>query len=282
MKLKEFYKKKYEILEKNLSDKNECNFLIRRLLEHFLKVNYTDILLDKNVEITTDIEREINECTVRLCNNEPIQYILGYEYFLDRKFIVNKNVLIPRPETEDLILYVLENNKSENLSVLDIGTGSGCIAISLKKDLNNANVHAIDISSEALSIASINAKNLNADILLIKEDILQTAQLQQKYDIMVSNPPYVLESEKKMMSANVLDYEPHNALFVSDNNGLIFYEKITELAKKFLKSKGKIYFEINEALGDEVKELLINHSFKNVYILNDRHEKNRFVEATQK
>jgi release factor glutamine methyltransferase len=218
-----------------------------------------------------------------LKTEKPIQYILGRTDFYGCKIRVNEHVLIPRPETEELVDLILQDKKrgADELKILDIGTGSGCIAITLKKNLSNANVSAIDISEEALLTAKANAILNQTKIIFLQGDILQisesTSSQINKFNIIVSNPPYIRISEKEKMSKNVLNYEPHLALFVNDNDALIFYKAIADFALTNLSTNGNLYFEINEALGNEVRKLLEEKGFKNVEVKKDMSGKERFA-----
>lgn len=215
---------------------------------------------------------------------KPIQYILGETEFCSLPFLVNENVLIPRPETEELVELILSNNRITELpnplKILDIGTGSGCIPISLKKNLPNAEVYAIDVSEKALATATKNAELNEVDVHFILKNILQTDDLEQQFDIMVSNPPYVRNLEKAEINPNVLEYEPHLALFVDDNDALLFYRKITELATKNLNPNGKLYFEINQYLGKETVALIESFGFKNVDLIQDIYGNDRMISAS--
>ena len=211
----------------------------------------------------------------------PIQYLLGKTNFYGLDFEVNENVLIPRPETEELVEWIIKENSGierlKNLKILDIGTGSGCIAISLAKNIPNAKVFAIDVSVEALAMAKKNAKNNNVEITFLLQSILETDDLKQGFDIIVSNPPYVRNLEKQEIKGNVLNYEPHLALFVEDNDALIFYRKITELAQKNLVENGKLYFEINQYLGTEMTDLMEKMNFKNIELRKDIYDNDRMM-----
>lgn len=195
--------------------------------------------------------------------------------------MVNENVLIPRPETEELVDWIIEDQKKDkqSITILDIGTGSGCIAISLAKKIPEAKVYAMDISEQAIQVARDNAKKNQADITFIKADILEVKELFQDFDIIVSNPPYVRELEKKEMRSNVLDNEPQRALFVSDNEPLLFYKKITDLAKEKLKENGGLYFEINQYLGVETKNMIESKGFKSVEVRKDLYDNERMIRA---
>ncbi len=214
----------------------------------------------------------------RLLNHEPIQHIIGEVEFYGLSFKVNKDVLVPRPETEELVDLIIHKNKLNAPSILDIGTGSGCIPISLKYNIKNATVYGVDVSEKALDIAKQNAINNKVDVNFILADVL-TDELNTlpQMDIMVSNPPYVLESDIQQMSDNVLKFEPHIALFVDDNNPLLFYKRIVYLSKHLLKPTGQLYFEINEEFGKDIQLLMQNNGFKNVKVVKDLQGKNRMV-----
>ena len=211
----------------------------------------------------------------------PIQYLLGKTNFYGLDFEVNANVLIPRPETEELVEWIIKENSGierlKNLKILDIGTGSGCIAISLAKNIPNAKVFAIDVSPDALTTAKKNAKNNNVEVTFLLQSILETDDLKQDFEIIVSNPPYVRNLEKQEIKKNVLNYEPHLALFVEDNDALIFYRKIAELAQKNLVENGQLYFEINQYLGAEMTDLLDKMNFRNIELRKDIYDNDRMM-----
>ncbi len=243
----------------------EIQSFFNLLTEAYLKMSRLDLALDRGRELSASEEKKFEDALLRLLKHEPIQYILGETEFFGLKFKVNKNVLIPRPETEELVQWILEDlksSKSGELSILDIGTGSGCIAISLAKKLPKARVSAIDISKSALKVASANAKMNGVEVAFILQDILKTTAFHENYDLIVSNPPYVRELEKKEMHRNVLENEPEMALYVKDLEPLIFYQKITKLAETGLKQGGSLYFEINQYLGKETSEVLNSGGFK--------------------
>ncbi|MCZ8228584.1 peptide chain release factor N(5)-glutamine methyltransferase [Flavobacterium sp.] len=214
----------------------------------------------------------------------PIQYLLGKTSFYGLDFEVNENVLIPRPETEELVEWILEDcgkrETTNNFSILDIGTGSGCIPISLKKQLPQAKVSAIDVSEKALEVAKGNAKLNGVEVHFMLQNILETADLLESYDVIVSNPPYVRNMEKQEIKNNVLEYEPHLALFVADDDALIFYRKIGELALKSLRSNGKLFFEINQYLGKETVDLLMTLGFQKVELKKDIYGNYRMILAS--
>ena len=217
----------------------------------------------------------------------PVQYLLGKTSFYGLDFEVNENVLIPRPETEELVEWILSNNliiqksnpETSGLKILDIGTGSGCIAISLAKNIPNATVFAIDVSEKALATAKKNAEHNAVEVTFINQNILETEDLRQQFDIIVSNPPYVRNLEKEEIKKNVLDNEPHLALFVEDNDALIFYKKIAELAQKNLSENGQLYFEINQYLGKETVDLIEKMNFKNIELRKDIYGNDRMIKG---
>ncbi|MEI7508004.1 MAG: peptide chain release factor N(5)-glutamine methyltransferase [Flavobacterium sp.] len=273
-----------------LYDEMEIESFFYNVLESFHNLKRIDLALNPDMEIEAiqlpRWETVLNE----LKKQKPIQYILGETEFYGLPFLVNKNTLIPRPETEELVEWiVIESKKSivEKLKILDIGTGSGCIAISLAKNLPNAAVFAIDVSGEALIIAKKNAEVNEAVINFIATDILsidnlnqltsQNSQLTTTFDIIVSNPPYVRNLEKTEIKPNVLEYEPHLALFVEDNDALLFYRKIAQLANKSLSENGKLYFEINQYLGKETIALLEGMGFKNIVLKKDIYGNDRMI-----
>ena len=215
-----------------------------------------------------------------LKKQKPIQYILGETEFHGLRFEVDENTLIPRQETEELVELIVGNSQKaegRSLRVLDIGTGSGCIAISLAANIPNAEVYAIDVSEKALATAKKNAEINKVKVNFILKNILETEDLEGQFDVIVSNPPYVRNLEKAEIKPNVLEYEPHLALFVEDNDALLFYRKIAQLAKKNLASDGKLYFEINQYLGKETIQLLEDLGFKNVMLKKDIYENNRMI-----
>jgi release factor glutamine methyltransferase len=225
-----------------------------------------------------------NAILAKLQQEIPIQYILGKTHFYGLDFEVDENVLIPRQETEELVEWIITNqqtNKPTNQQILDIGTGSGCIAISLAKNLPAAKVSAIDVSEHALSVAKKNADLNQVDVTFIHQNILETEDLQATFDIIVSNPPYVRNLEKAEIKKNVLEHEPHLALFVEDHDALIFYRKIAELAQKNLKENGQLYFEINQYLGKEMVDLLELMGFVEVALRKDIYCNDRMIMATK-
>ena len=233
------------------------------LIEKELGLQRIDLALNNQISISDEKFQHLYNALSRLKSQEPIQYIIGETEFFGLPFKVSKDTLIPRPETEELVEWILKECKTKgSISILDIGTGTGCIAISLAKNLPNATITAIDISSEAINIAKQNAELNKVCINFIEQDILISKELPQQYDVIVSNPPYVRELEKKEIQPNVLENEPHLALFVDDNNPLIFYKKIAEIATSHLNKNGKLFFEINQYLAKETVEMLTKKGFQ--------------------
>ncbi len=234
-------------------------------------------MTEQDLKLNSTQKSELDAAISRLKNYEPIQYILEETEFFGLPFYVNKNVLIPRPETEELLELIINENLQEGLSVLDIGTGSGCIAISLARYLRKADISAWEISPLALEVAILNSKKNNVNINFKKTDVLGEYPSDKRFDIIVSNPPYILEKEKQDMDANVLDYEPHTALFVPDDKSLIFYERIADIALQILKPNGKLYFEINRAKGQETIDMLKKKGFLNIELHKDLSGNDRMV-----
>lgn len=257
---------------------NEAREFSFILLNHFFGLSKTQIIANKTLETSAETLNLIDNYCNRLLTNEPIQYITQKAYFLDFEFEVNPSVLIPRGETEELVLWI-ENKMSHinGLEVLDVCTGSGCIAVALQKLLPNSSVTALDVSPTALETAKRNAKLNNADIVFVESDILDDGLETNKFDIIVSNPPYVLEIEKTTMQANVLEHEPHLALFVPNHKPLLFYTRIAKLSFDALKQNGLLALEINEQFGKETAECLSGHGFEKTEIIKDIHGKDRFV-----
>ena len=248
------------------------------LCEYFLGFSKSDVLLGINKSLSESEMLKFHYAIKDLKKEKPVQYITGNEYFYENEFLVNEHTLIPRPETEELVDLIIKENHNFKGTILDIGTGSGVIAISLDLKLLNSKVSAYDVSKDALELAEKNNSALNSNVEFIHQDILNPIYNGDKFDIIVSNPPYVKMDEKELMNSNVLDYEPHLALFVENNNALIFYEKIIEFALNYLKPKGKLYFEINEQYGKETAELLQNN-FRDIEIVKDIYGKDRIVKG---
>lgn len=264
--------------------KEEVNSFFYMLIEHFLGLERFILALDPNLIISKEEESPLFEALSSLKLEMPIQHIIGKTHFMDLEFIVDKNVLIPRPETEDLVRWILEDiqDHQATVKILDIGTGSGCIPITLKKQLPNAEVATLDVSDSALKVAMQNAKNNLVQIEFIHANILEINQLHHKFDIIVSNPPYVRELEKKKMQKNVLMHEPELALFVSDEDPLFFYKMITQFAHENLIKGGSLYFEINQYLGKETKQLLDSTNFSDIELRRDIFGNDRMLKGIKK
>jgi release factor glutamine methyltransferase len=260
--------------------------------EHYLSVPRIQLTLEPKFALIKSETETFFKVLEDLKNQKPIQYILGETEFYGLAFKVSEAVLIPRPETEELVALVIANSKKEypktkSVTLLDIGTGSGCIAISLAKNLPNAKVYALDVSKEALKVARQNAKDNNVEITFIEADILNEATWNLffkilEFDAIVSNPPYVRQLEKTEIKPNVLDNEPHLALFVEDENPLVFYKAITNFAMCNLKTKGQVYFEINQYLGNETSQLLRDGDFEFIELLKDLNGNDRLLKGIKK
>lgn len=263
--------------------KNEVQSFFKLLSEHILKLKPIEITLQPNFNISSTNQYTFEETIKRLKKEEPIQYIIGETEFFGLQFKVNSNTLIPRPETEELVQWIIDDQKKTNdpsSTILDIGTGSGCIAVSLGKHLSNANVFALDVSSEALLVAMENSKLNEVEATFIEADILNIKTIKsQKFDIIVSNPPYVRELEKSSIKNNVLQHEPHLALFVQNDDALQFYKSICEFSINNLKPNGSLYFEINQYLGTEMIQLLESHNFKSIELKKDLFGNDRMIKA---
>ncbi|MEG0949161.1 MAG: peptide chain release factor N(5)-glutamine methyltransferase [Bacteroidales bacterium] len=266
---------------RDLYPPEEVEQFIAILFRQVCHYSRADIIIHKNSKLSESLALEIRRFTQRLKAYEPIQYVLGSAPFLDYEFHVRPGVLIPRPETEELIELIGRENPKAGLQVLDIGTGSGCIAVSLALRLPEAKVTAFDISDDALAIARENATLNNAQVNFRQTDILNYDPTPEKalFDIIVSNPPYVCESEKEEMTDNVLKYEPHLALFVPDTDPLLFYRQIARHALTLLRPEGKLYYEINARFGRETKEMLEQLGYRDVVIIQDIHQKERMIRA---
>ena len=263
---------------RGLYPEREIDAFIRLIAEHIFKKDYYKILVESDFRIDHRSDKAIREITGRLKNYEPIQYILGETVFYDLKIVVNPGVLIPRPETEELVQWIVDSVAITSPRMLDIGTGSGCIALSLKRFVSNANVSGLDHSEVAIRTALLNAKKNNLDVSFFCADIkLWDTKDWPAYDIIVSNPPYVLEKEKREMSDNVLKFEPEDALFVTDYYPLEYYYIIARFAQRYLSASGWVYFEINESFGKELLQLMSDKGFSNVEIKKDINGKDRML-----
>jgi release factor glutamine methyltransferase len=265
-------------------DAIEAESFFYLILEHNHQMKRIDLALQPESTFSEKQVEDLNAILAKLQQEIPIQYILGKTHFYGLDFEVDENVLIPRQETEELLEWIITNqqiSKSTNQQILDIGTGSGCIAISLAKNLPAAKVSAIDVSENALHVARKNADLNQVEVIFIYQNILETEDLQASFDIIVSNPPYVRNLEKAEIKKNVLEHEPHLALFVEDHDALIFYRKIAELAQKNLKENGQLYFEINQYLGKEMIDLLESMGFVEVALRKDIYGNDRMIMATK-
>jgi release factor glutamine methyltransferase len=296
-----------ELIEIHGKDEVESFYFI--LTEYLHRLKRIDLALNPNFEISEEEVQKWEAIISELKTEKPIQYIIGETWFYDSKFYVNEHTLIPRPETEELVDWIVESQKSKvksqkidqddvissgvEMQILDIGTGTGCIPISIKKNIPQAEVFTIDISEEALKVAKRNAVENNVEVNFILQNILEVENLSLslraesrslnsgKFDVIVSNPPYVRNLEKQEIKKNVLEYEPHLALFVEDNDALLFYRKIAQLAKESLTENGLLFFEINQYLGKETVELLEQLDFKNIELRQDIYGNDRMIKCTR-
>lgn len=261
--------------------KEEIESLIFLIFENLKGYTRTRFLMAKDDILNPEERDKISKIVARLKNHEPIQYILGQTEFYGLSFYTVPEVLIPRPETEELVQWIIQENKLAKPVILDIGTGTGCIPVSLKKHITDSVVFACDISPICLETARRNAELNNCDISVFEYDILtQTHEMDiPKPDIIVSNPPYVRESEKLRMEKNVLDFEPKLALFVPDENPLIYYRRIAEFALDHVQDNGMLYFEINESFGKECSEMLRKMNFTSIELKKDIHGKDRMIRS---
>ena len=283
MKIKEYRSQFIQELTP-IYDAGEAESFFYLILEEKNQMKRIDLALRADLEFSKEELLVWNSILEQLKKEIPIQYLLGKTSFYGLDFEVNESVLIPRPETEELVDWILSNNRiiqeSKNLKILDIGTGSGCIAISLAKNIANSQVYAIDVSEKALATANKNAELNNVNVTFINQNILETEDLLQQFDIIVSNPPYVRNLEKEEIKKNVLDNEPHLALFVEDNDALIFYRKIAELAQKNLSENGQLFFEINQYLGKEMIDLLEKMNFATIELRKDIYGNDRMLKGS--
>lgn len=280
----------------SIYDAGEAESFFFLILEAKKQLKRIDLALNPDLTFFDEEIQLWNSILEQLKKEIPVQYLLGKTSFYGLEFEVNENVLIPRPETEELVDWIIQSTKvevrgqklsfdsaqddSRKIKILDIGTGSGCIAISLAKNIPNAQVFAIDVSEKALATAQKNAEINGVEVAFLEKNILEIEDLGQQFDIIVSNPPYVRELEKEEIKKNVLDNEPHLALFVDDNDALVFYRKIAELAQKNLSPNGQLFFEINQYLGKEMMELLEKMNFKNIELRKDIYGNDRMIRGT--
>ena len=274
--MKAVYHKLLSVLSR-FSDEREARAETFYILEEAFGISRTDVYADKVRHFSNDEQCRFNEIIERVGQGMPVQYAVGHAWFKGRKFSVNQSVLIPRPETDELVDKVIAYCNNKSYSILDAGTGSGCIAISLKLALPQCTVTACDISEDALATAKSNAENLEADILFEKQDILHFPS-NKTFDVIVSNPPYVRESEKAEMQRQVVDYEPHHALFVSNDDPLIFYKALSVIGK----TAKCVFCELNSALAKQTQLLFKNEGYKHTLIEIDAFGKERFLKAEYK
>ncbi len=285
----------FHVSLESLFTKEEIDTFFFLLTEDYYGITRLKLALNVDMELVNP--QPLIKALELLKEEKPIQYILGETEFFGLNFKVNEHVLIPRPETEELVDWIISchsesfdlaqdrlHEESQQLKILDIGTGSGCIAVSLAKNLPNAKVYALDVSKEALKVAKQNAELNNVEVEFIEDNILSpmTEARRSKFDIIVSNPPYVRVKEKELMKPNVLENEPHLALFVEDDNPLLFYKAISEFAKINLKNDGKLFFEINEYLGNDMIQLLKSYNFKEIELKQDIFKKDRMIKGDKK
>ncbi|MFT0715394.1 peptide chain release factor N(5)-glutamine methyltransferase [Flagellimonas lutimaris] len=284
-----------DIFHKELGEiypKEEIDSFFYSCIEHYLKLERFILAIQPGITLTKEEEQPLFEALSELKLEKPLQYILGTAHFMDLELQVNENVLIPRPETEELVQWILldteqsgrvieRSRNDRSLQILDIGTGSGCIAIALAKHLPNVKVFALDVSEGALNMARKNAVSNGVDITFLHEDILNT-ELELDFDVIVSNPPYVRELEKNEIQKNVKDFEPDTALFVPDEDPLLFYRAIIDFAENHLSEKGKLYFEINQYLGEETKALFHARNFSEIELRKDMFGNDRMLKAIKK
>ncbi|MDY0053031.1 MAG: peptide chain release factor N(5)-glutamine methyltransferase [Bacteroidales bacterium] len=268
--------KRFAINElKDIYSENEIKIMISQLISHFTSFDNIQQLISEDKTVLESDLLKLNFAIKDLKHNKPLQYIIGYSEFYNLRIGLRNNVLIPRGETEELVdLIIKENKDREGLKIVDLCTGSGAIALALKKNIPSANVWAVDNDINAINQARENSQTLGIDINILEQDILKQGFTTEKFDIIVSNPPYVMEKEKQLMKENVLDYEPHQALFVEDNNPLIFYKAIEKFSQTNLNPKGKVYLEINENLSKQTSDLF---KLGSVEARKDINSKDRFV-----
>lgn len=273
-------KRTIEYIRNNLIDlysHDEIESFIRLIFDHFYNYSKHHLILFSDKTIDIEDFKKIENVVERLKSHEPIQYIFGQTEFYGLPIIVSPDVLIPRPETEELVHLLLKRYPFEKMKLLDIGTGSGCIPIAIKKNNPNAQIYSCDVSEAALSIARVNAIKNDVHVNFFHHDILSDSKIEiNDFDIVLSNPPYVTVNEQQLMDKNVLDFEPHLALFVPNSDPLLFYQAIVGKTVEQLSSVGEIYFEINEAYGNLVAKLLASHNFE-AEVIKDLNQKDRFV-----
>jgi release factor glutamine methyltransferase len=265
-------------------EKGEADNITEIVMEHITRWSRPERILNKEIPLSLTQRNLLAQIILRLQQHEPIQYLINEAWFAGMIFYVDKNVLIPRPETEELLDWIVKDHRQQTThkKILDIGTGSGCIAITLKNRILNAEIWACDVSDEALNVARMNADALNATIDFVPLDFLDADQRKQlpHTDIIVSNPPYIPQKDKNDMKKNVLEFEPATALFVPDDDSLVFYKAIADFGKEKLNKKGSIYVEIHENIGEQVKNLFQSKNYSSVELRKDLQGKDRMIKAT--
>lgn len=258
---------------------SEIVSMAKLLLTQVFGMSVVELYAGKDNSFSVNERKQLDNILVRLQKYEPVQYIIGVEDFYGSTFEVDRNVLIPRPETEELVDWIIQENRDRQVRMLDIGTGSGCIAISLAKHLEKAEVTSWDISEGALQVAARNCRRNEVKVKLERKDVLQWIPATEQFDVIVSNPPYITEKEKIEMEPNVLDWEPGVALFVPDDKPLLFYRRIAELGRSLLVSEGKLYFEINRAFAKQTIEMLEGLGYRNIELKKDILQNDRMIKA---
>jgi release factor glutamine methyltransferase len=273
----------YHVELEPLFPKEEIDSFFYLVIDHYLGLERFVLAMDPNLIVSKEKEEPLFYALSQLKQERPIQHILGKAHFCELEYYVDENVLIPRPETEELVYWILDEvqkrDSTYEVKILDIGTGSGCIAVSLAKNLPNAKVYALDISKKAIQMAERNAKENGVHITFVEADILSFDGFKDKFDVIVSNPPYVRELEKLEIKNNVLLNEPGLALYVSDQDPLVFYKKITHFALKHLRKNGVLFFEINQYLGEETKQLLVAENFLEIELRKDMFGNDRMLKG---
>lgn len=270
----------YTVLQ-SIYDDREASAIAHEVLEHITGLGRLQRLTDKDKKLTEEQESEFIKIKKGLLSGRPMQYVLGYAWFMGRRFTVNEHVLIPRPETEELVQWVEDEYKRHSPAILDIGTGSGCIPILLKKLLPGAQITAIDVSAEALEVARTNAKSLDADVVFQQMNFLDTGAWQSlpQYDVIVSNPPYIPETERLTLAAHVREYEPGLALFVPGDDALLFYRHIAEFGMMHLLQEGSIYCELHVDYATATEELFKSMGYSFTELRADMHGNLRMLKA---
>lgn len=265
-----------------LYDAREAKNIAYWALQHICDCGMTEILMGKCDQLSERENLRMEEVLTRLSKGEPLQHIFGESEFHGLTFHVNGDVLIPRPETAELVDWIHSDYKGQKASFIDIGTGSGCIAITLKHLNEGLTAHAMDVSTQALKVAQSNAERIHTEIDFVEDDILKPKAFMEKLDFIVSNPPYITEEEKQEMRRNVLDYEPHLALFVENPNPLLFYEAIADYGTNHLKEGGNLYFEINEHFGKKMCDMLARRGYEEIEVRRDMQGKERMIKCSRK